>query len=42
MSMAQPQMTYDYFQRQFTGEQQIREEMAEILHKIIQDIKKDR
>lgn len=42
MSMAQPQMTYDYFQRQFTGEQQIREEMAEIFHKIIQDIERDR
>lgn len=39
---AQSQMTYDYFQRQLTGEQQIRGEMAEIFQKIIQDIEKDR
>ena len=39
---AQPRMTYDYFQRQLTSEQQIRGEMAEIFDKIIKDIEKDR
>jgi hypothetical protein len=35
-------MTYDYFQRQLTGEQQIRGEMAEIFDKIIKDLEKER
>ena len=39
---AQSHMTYDYFQRQLTGEQQVRGEMAEILDKIIKDIEKER
>ncbi len=39
---AQAHMTYDYFQRQLTGEQQIRGEMAEVFDKIIKDIEKDR
>lgn len=39
---AQPRMSYDYFQRQLTSEQQIRGEMADIFDKIIKDIQKDR
>jgi hypothetical protein len=39
---AQTRMTYDYFQRQLTGEQQIRGEMAEIFDKIIKDLEKER
>ena len=39
---AQTRMTYDYFQRQLTGEQQIRGERAEIFDKIIKDLEKER
>ena len=39
---AQARMTYDYFQRQLAGEQQVRGEMAEVFDKIIKDIEKDR
>ena len=39
---AQPRMTYDYFQRQLTTEQQQRAEIADIFDKIIKEIQQGR
>ena len=42
ITAAQPRLTYDYFQRQLTTEQQQRAEIAEIFDRIIKDLDKDR
>ena len=39
---AQPRLTYDYFRRQLTTEQQQRAEIADIFDKIIKDIQQGR
>jgi len=41
-SAAQQHLTYDYFQRQLTNQQQQRGEIADIFDKIIKDLQKDR
>ena len=42
IAAAQPRMTYDYFQRQLTTEQQQRAEIADIFDKIIKDLQQGR
>ena len=42
ITAAQAHLTYDYFQRQLTEQQQQRGEIAEIFDKIIKEIQKDR